>query len=57
MLDKLSDRSLTTLLYASAIGVGGGVLPFFYFGQWAMVMAWVTCLYLCIESVYEIDQR
>ena len=56
-MKRLSDRLLTTLLYASAIGVSGGALLVGYFGQWAAVLAWVTCFYLCIESIYEIDQR
>ena len=57
MMKRLSDRSLNLLNFASLLGVCGFTLPFGYFGQWAIVLTWVICFYLWVESDFEQGRR
>ena len=56
-MKRLSDRSLSILNIASLLGVCGFVLPFGYFGEWAMVLAWLVSICLWIESDFEQGRR
>lgn len=56
-MKRLSDRSLSILNIASLLGVCGFVLPFGYFGEWAVVLAWLVSFCLWIESDYEMGRR
>lgn len=56
-MKRLSDRSLSILNIASLLGVCGFVLPFGYFGEWAMVLAWLVSICLWIESDFEMGRR
>lgn len=57
MMKRLSNRSLTMLNFTSLMGVCGFALPFGYFGEWAMVLAWLVSLCLWIESDFEQGRR
>ncbi len=52
-----SDRALERINLVTLLGVCGFALPFGYFGQWPMVLAWLTCFYLWIESDCEMGKR
>ena len=57
MMKRLSDRSLNLLNFTSLMGVCGCFLPLGYFGEWAMVLAWLASMYLWIESDFEQGRR
>lgn len=58
MMKQLSDRSLNLLNFISLMGVCGlTTIPLGYFGEWAIVLAWLVSLCLWIESDYEQGRR
>jgi len=56
-MKRLSDRSLSILNFVCLLGTCGFGLPFGYFGEWAMVLAWLVSFCLWIESDYEMGIR
>ncbi|QDP56054.1 MAG: hypothetical protein Unbinned4409contig1001_73 [Prokaryotic dsDNA virus sp.] len=57
MMKRISNRSLKLLNFTSLMGVCCLFLPFGYFGEWAMVLAWLVSMCLWIESDFEQGRR
>lgn len=57
MMRFLSNRSLNLLNFTSLMGVCGFSLPFGYFGEWAMVLAFGVSFYLWVETDIEQARR
>ena len=57
MMKRFSNRSLNLLNFTSLMGVCGFALPFGYFGEGAMVLAWLVSLCLWIQSASEQGRR
>ena len=57
MMKRLSNRSLNLLNFTSLMGVCGFAFPFGYFGEWAIVLAWLVSMCLWIESDFEQGRR
>lgn len=50
MMTRLSDRALERLNFWSLMGAVGFCAPFGYFGEASLVISWVVCGYLWIQS-------
>jgi len=57
MMKRLSNRSLNLLNFTSLMGVCVFFLPFGYFGEWAIVLAFFVSFYLWVKSDIEQARR
>ena len=57
MMRRLSNRSLNALHFICLMGVCGFFLPFGYFGEWAVVLAFGVSFYLWVETDIEQARR
>jgi hypothetical protein len=46
----LSPRALKRINCVSLLGVCGFTIPLGHFGEWAIALSWLVCLYLWIET-------